>query len=251
MRLTSADIEALERATLAAVSPEAIEELDGWLLGFDSGVVQRAKSAVPLRHEGNDPAAIDAIAAHYTVRRMRPLFRIADRVGLANVQARLRALGFAGRSETLVQVGAIADAIGAASPEGVQLAERPDAAWIAAFLGEGFDPVDGASRAKTLARGADTIFASIREGDVAIGAGAMSFGFGWASIHGMRTAQARRGERIGARIIAALAKVAAERSFGRVFLQVDENNPPALALYRRAGFTTAWRYAYWDRQADG
>ena len=57
---------------------------------------------------------------------------------------------------------------------GMTPAKTPDEAWIAAFLGEGFDPVDGASRARTLARGADSVFASVREGDVAIGAGVAS-----------------------------------------------------------------------------
>jgi N-acetylglutamate synthase len=28
---------------------------------------------------------------------------------------------------------------------------------------------------------------------------------------------------------------------------VDASNVPALALYRRMGFTTAWTYAYWRR----
>ena len=30
-------VEAIERATVAAVSPLAVEELDGWLLPFDDG----------------------------------------------------------------------------------------------------------------------------------------------------------------------------------------------------------------------
>ena len=32
-----------------------------------------------------------------------------------------------------------------------------------------------------------------------------------------------------------------------VFLQVDAANTPALALYRRAGFVTAWTYEYWRK----
>ena len=34
------DAEGIERATVSAVSPEAVEELDGWLLAFDSGSVK-------------------------------------------------------------------------------------------------------------------------------------------------------------------------------------------------------------------
>jgi len=48
--LPSADIEAIERATLAAVAPERIEALSGWLLPLDPGTVGRAHSAVPLHH---------------------------------------------------------------------------------------------------------------------------------------------------------------------------------------------------------
>src|SRR6185436_6548632 len=34
--VTGNNIEGIERATAAAVAPEALEEIDGWLLGFDS-----------------------------------------------------------------------------------------------------------------------------------------------------------------------------------------------------------------------
>jgi hypothetical protein len=37
-----------------------------------------------------------------------------------------------------------------------------------------------------------------------------------------------------------MAQAALARGFERVFLQVDAANPPALALYRRAGFATHW-----------
>jgi ribosomal protein S18 acetylase RimI-like enzyme len=247
MPSAAADVETLERATAAAVPPEALEEIDGWLLGFDSGTVGRAKSACPLRHDRLDPAIVDTIARRYDAHGLPPMFRIAERDGLREVQSRLHARGYEPGRPTLVQVGTTRDAIGVGSGDGVHLATSPDDAWIAAFLGEGFDPVDGASRARTLARGTDTTFASIREDGVAIGAGAASFGYGWASIHGMRIVKHRRGERIGARIIAALARLAAERAITRMFLQVEAHNDSAIALYRRAGFETAWPYAYWSR----
>ena len=40
---------------------------------------------------------------------------------------------------------------------------------------------------------------------------------------------------------------AVERGLGRVFLQVEESNTAALALYQRAGLTTAWHYHYWRK----
>ncbi|MBC7168334.1 GNAT family N-acetyltransferase, partial [Phenylobacterium sp.] len=44
-----------------------------------------------------------------------------------------------------------------------------------------------------------------------------------------------------------LAAAAAERGVARMFLQVEEGNAPARALYARAGFAPLWRYHYWRR----
>jgi ribosomal protein S18 acetylase RimI-like enzyme len=244
---TAGDVESIERATAGAVVPEALEELEGWLLAFDSGVVNRAKSAAPLFHQPCDPAIVRRIESRYAAHDKPTMFRLADVPAFDGLRATLTARGYRPDKPTLVQIASTAEVSRVAAADGVQRAGAPDAAWIAAFLGEGFDPVDGASRAETLARGADTVFASVREDGVAVGAGAVSFGFGWASIHGMRTAQHRRGERIGARVMAALAQAAHERALPRIFLQVDGHNAPALALYRRAGFVTAWPYAYWRK----
>ena len=64
-------------------------------------------------------------------------------------------------------------------------------------------------------------------------AGGMWTGFGWLLP--------------AAGIVCGLAAAALERGVERMFLQVEAENPPALALYRRAGFATAWAYEYWQR----
>ncbi|MGE8201383.1 MAG: GNAT family N-acetyltransferase, partial [Variovorax sp.] len=120
--------------------------------------------------------------------------------------------------------------------------------WSALFLGEGFDPVDGAHRVRMLSRAKGSLYASVREGGRTVAAGAMAFGHGWASVHGMRTERAQRGRGLAARVLAGLAQAASARGFERVFLQVDAQNHAALSLYRRAGFETQWKYCYWQRQ---
>jgi hypothetical protein len=67
------DVEGIERATAFAVSPESVEELDGWLLTFDTGSVNRAKSAAPLQHTAFDEAMIGKIEAR-TPRAVRRRF---------------------------------------------------------------------------------------------------------------------------------------------------------------------------------
>jgi ribosomal protein S18 acetylase RimI-like enzyme len=244
--LTAAVIESIERATLAAVAPDRLESIDGWLLPLDTGTVGRAHSAVPLHHGEHDPALIGAIAQRYQDAGLRPVFRLPDVPAFEAWWPLLAARGFRREQPTLTQTGSLAGLLALADKvEGVSLDPSPDGAWMAMFLGEGFDPVDGASRAKALSRAQGTLFASLREGGETLACGAASFGQGWLSLHGLRTVARQRGRGLAGRMIRAMALEAQRRGIRRAFLQVDASNAPALALYRRAGMTTAWSYAYW------
>lgn len=243
--MTSSDIESIERATLAAVSPEAVEEFQGWLLPFDSGTVSRAHSAVPLRHVPVGEGMIDQIEARYRARGLRAVFRLANEACFDGLRQELARRGYQSGKPVLVQVAPVRAmrAVSAAAP--AETADVPDAAWAALFLAEGFDPVDGASRVKALSRARGSVYASVRENGKTVAAGAGAFSHGWSSVHGMRTDQAFRGRGLAGRVLAGIAAVAEQRGIARAFLQVEDVNTPALALYRRAGFETVWSYDYW------
>lgn len=246
MTLTDVDIETIERATLTAVAPERMEAMNGWLLPLDTGTVGRAHSAVPLHHGAHDPALIDAIAQAYRDAGLRPVFRLPDVPAFEAWWPALTARGFARHQPTQTQIGDLQGLLALADDAGgVSLDIRPDAAWMAMFLGEGLDPVDGASRSKALSRAEGTLFASLREGGQTLACGAASYAQGWLSMHGLRTAANQRGRGLAGRMIRAMALEAQRRGITRAFLQVDAANAPAQALYRRAGMRTAWTYAYW------
>ncbi len=248
--LNVSDIEAIERATVAAVAPDVTEEIDGWLLPFAEGTVKRAKSAVPLHRSPVAPATLDRIQDRCDARQVAPALRLADAACFEGLRAELERRHYVADSPTCVQVGSAARMRRLVAPDGplADVDSAPDGAWAALFLGEGFDPVDGAHRVRMLSRAQGTLFASVRDGGRTVAAGAMAFGHGWASVHGMRTDQALRGRGLAGRVLAGLAQAALARGFERVFLQVDAHNAPALALYRRAGFETQWTYSYWQRQ---
>lgn len=245
--MTPADIEAIERATVAAVSPQAQEELPGWLLPFDSGTVGRARSAVPLAHGAPDAAALDEVEARYAARGLPVMWRLPDLAGFGPFSALLRGRGYEAGKPTHVQAAAVASVLRVSPGPWAQTAPRPDPGWAAVFVGEGFDPVDGASRVATLSRAPGALFASIRAGDETVAAGMGGFSHGWASVHGMRTALHCRGRGLAGRVLATLAHEARSRGIDRIFLQVEASNTAALALYRRAGFETAWTYSYWKK----
>lgn len=244
--LSAADIEAIERATLTAVAPERVEALDDWLLPLDHGTVGRAHSAVPLHHGAHDPALIDAIAQRYCDAGFPPVFRLPEVPAFEAWWPLLAARGFRRTQPTLTQTGSLDGLLALAGPaDGVSLDARPDAGWMAMFLGEGLDPVDGASRSAALARADGTLFGCLREGGQTLACGAACYAHGWLSLHGLRTAAPQRGRGLAGRLIRAMALQAQRRGIARAFLQVDAANAPALSLYRRAGMATAWTYAYW------
>ncbi len=243
----SHDVEAIERATVAAVSPGALEEIPGWLLPFDSGTVGRARSAVPLAHGAPDWTVLEDIEARYAARAVPVMWRLPNIPAFDAFSALLRARGYEAGKPTHVQTAAVTSVMKVSPGPFAQTALRPDAQWAAVFVGEGFDPVDGASRVATLSRAPDAVFASIRDGDETVAAGMGGFSHGWASVHGMRTAQHCRGRGLAGRLLATLADAAQSRRIERMFLQVEASNASALALYRRAGFATAWTYSYWKK----
>jgi ribosomal protein S18 acetylase RimI-like enzyme len=245
----AAEIEAIERATLAAVSPQRIEELDGWLLPFDNGTIGRAKSAVPLRHDRPDPKIVEMIEERYAAQGLAPRFRLADDARLAPLHGALRARGYRAEQPTRVEIASAAATAAQVGETTVTLSNAADEAWASVYLGPGFDPVDGACRVRAFSRARDAVFAQLRSSGETVAVGIAAFGFGWATVHGMRTALAVRRRGLARCVLAALARAALERGIDRIVLQVDEANTAARTLYEAMGFRPAWRYQYW-RAAD-
>ncbi|NEX92914.1 GNAT family N-acetyltransferase [Caulobacter sp. 17J65-9] len=244
--ITAADIEAIERATLAALPPRALVEDDGWLLAANDGAIGRVNSVVPL-DEGRDHLAdkLDRAFAFYADAGLPPAFRVSPFAG-PGLEAALGARGLRPEQPTAVMVAdtaAVAETLAVIAP--AERVATPDEAWRAVFLGAGFDPVEGARRAATLVRATDAAFAQVRADGETVAIGALGFGAGWAGIHGMRTAQAWRRRGLALQVLATLVAAASERGVGRLFLQVEEANAVAIALYARLGFVTAYRYSYW------
>jgi len=241
------DIEALERATLAAVPPQQLAVLDGWLVALDPGTVRRAHSAVPSRHARLRDDLLDTIEGHYAGAQLPPSFRVPRVDAATRLRSLLAGRGYDGQQPTLTQVGRAHELAAMPAPVPVQLGGAPDDAWAGVFLGEGFDPVDGACRVALLRRGRESVYAAVVQDGTVAAVGSACFSHGWCGIHGMRTARAWRGRGYAAAILSAFGRLALQRGLERVFLQVEEANATARSLYERAGLRTAWCYDYWRR----
>lgn len=243
--LTDDAIARLERATLDAVAPARVVDQGDWLLAFDDSTISRAKSAVPLRHHGVDTSTLPGLVERYQQQGLAPLFRVADVPALRDVQEGLRRLGLAPTQPTLVQIARLTDVAALPHNSTAQIALQPSPDWGSVYTAPGFDARDGAYRRTALSRSPFVVYASVHHDGQPLAAGTASISQGWASIHGMRTVVHARGRGLASTILVGLAHHALERGMAEVFLQVEEENITAQSLYRRAGFTTVWRYHHW------
>ena len=242
-----------EEACYAAWPAVRNVALDGWLLRFAGGHTNRANSvSVVVAAQGDPARKAAACEALYAAEGLPTVFRLSTACpepGLDTVlDARLYGAPF---HESLVLHAAQLDlppdtATGAALSEG-----RPDEHWLAtsARLG-GLDAAGTALRARIFdALAVPAAFASVEvDGTVA----AQAFGAvkdGLVCLNGVATAPEHRGRGYARRAVAAVLAWASERQdVSGACLQVMADNPPALALYRRLGFTSELsRYHYRSR----
>jgi GNAT superfamily N-acetyltransferase len=248
MTVTPFDIAAIERATLDAVAPQQIDDsLPCWLLPFERTTVGRAKSAVPLQHQGLLPGDIAHIEERYRNQHLEPAWRMANTPGLQALLDPLMQRGYSPHQPTLVQTATTAQLATSSTPHAVILSHTPDATWRSVYTAPGFDPVDGQARIEALSRSPVVMYATVLQDGQACAAGTASFSRGWMGVHGMRTIPTHRHQGMAQAILSALACEGLRRGIPEVFLQVEEGNRSALSLYERLGFCTAWTYHYWRK----
>lgn len=244
--LLPADIANIERATLDAVAPQVVDDtLPGWLLPFEATTIGRAKSAVPLQHEGLSVDDITHIAQRYRQHQLAPAWRLAVTPGLQPLLHALRRQGYSPQQPTLVQTGKTGTLARAPYRHTVVLRHAPDAAWRSVYTAPGFDRLDGEARIAALSRSEVVMYATVLDGNQACAAGTASFSRGWMGIHGMRTVLTQRQRGMASAILAALAQEGLRRGIEDAFLQVEAENAGARTLYAQNGFATAWTYHYW------
>ena len=124
----------------------------------------------------------------------------------------------------------------------VTFADRPDEAWLACYHYQG---AELPARAVRLLLSAPwQAFASLAAGGETAAVGRVSVAAGWAGITAVDVDPRYRRRGLGTMMTRALAAEAARQGARRVFLQVEEGNLAARALYARCGFAGVHRYHY-------
>ena len=224
--------------------------LHGWTLTAGMGRVHRTNAVWPLAFSGPDPEqAIDAVEQWYGDRHLQPAFKIVEHhAAPSDLPERLARRGYGPSAFSLIMVAATDDMIGVPSAH-VRLDPQPGDALRAVFAAAAKDDIDRDERLSILARVPQPArFASIRVDATPVACGMGAVRDGVLLLAAMRTHPGWRRQGHARAILSALATFGRSQAASTVLLQVEEDNPPARALYEPAARPVA-RYATWSRAA--
>ena len=252
-RPPAANVIALELAASEAWPAPVQARLGSWILRAAESWTGRANSALAV----GDPdrtleEAIDAVQAWYADRGQQALIN-APMPLAAPVNAALDARGWGTRPLTLMQTIRLAELTGLPERRDlppVDLADTPPEDWFA-MVAEHKGVLPAAAR-RLLTAVPGTVFAQVRDGDgelLAVGRGTITGPDRWHGISLLQTVPGARRRGLAQHVLREMSRWAVQGGADRAYLQVEERNTGAVALYGRLGFTT--HHTYLTREAPG
>nr|WP_205863664.1 GNAT family N-acetyltransferase [Planosporangium mesophilum] len=242
--------EALERVAAAGWPAPEQAQLGEWLLRAGGGWTARANSALPIGDPGRTlHDAVDAVEAWYRARGLPPKITVAEPVG-GRVTAEITRRGWRPAPPTLVQTAALPDVVASTSAaDDVRLDTTPPPGWFTAVAGhKGSLPetARGILTGVPVARYAGMYTA---DGEpVAVGRGVIAGG-PWLGISLVSVDPAYRRRGLGRAVVGTLARWAVAAGATYAYLQVEEHNEAAVAMYAGLGFSAHHAYATWTAPA--
>ncbi len=246
------DIRALEELTLNT-SPAIHQAFcDGWVMRASGTDTRRANSATCLAHaESAADDTIERIEGWYAMHGQPALFRLSAETSPAGFDDALAARGYTREVRTLVMVLDFAEdqVLDIDLPAGAKILEREPDAGLADLheLKHSSPEAETRDRDRQALWRGPQVFASLKTINGLACTGMARLENASLGLFNLRTAQRARRKGYATMLVAYLLTWGQANGATRAFLQVDEENAAAVALYRGIGFTE--RYAYWHRVA--
>jgi GNAT superfamily N-acetyltransferase len=245
------EICAIEALAANAWPAETVQRLDGWRLRMSGSVYRRLDSVATIAPRGALPVERKLTLAErfYFDRGSDARFQVSAASAPSDLDARLEARGYAIDAPTRVQKARLGDVL-ARTAGGrdfeVRVTDAPEPIWITTAWPKPGRRRDAGRRA--LARivpPAGHALVRAAGQPIAVGLGVLERGF--LGLFAMLTQPEFRGRGAARAVLHALSRWGAQRGAERAYLQVEEANAVAGALYRDAGFVTLYEYHYRSR----
>ncbi|MGW9196203.1 GNAT family N-acetyltransferase [Micromonospora chersina] len=242
-RPTAAAVNALELAADEAWPAPVRGRLGDWLLRSAAGWTGRANSALPVGDPDRPlPAALDAVQRWYA-ERGQPAMVNTPLPLAAPVGAELDARGWTARPPVLVQTAPLT-----ALPPGrsdlppVGLAPTPSAEWLTVAAGRKGGLPDEARHVLTAVDRIRFAHLQVDGRLLAVGRGTVTGEGRWLGLTLIEVLPEARRRGFAGAVLRALADWGRAEGATHAFLQVEQRNTGAVALYRGLGFTTHHTY---------
>jgi N-acetylglutamate synthase len=250
--LTDPPAPLIERLAANAWPAANVEVLDGWLLRHTPGVARRrSNSALPPPEAAlaGQYGTLDLVERFYADRGQPAVVQVSPAELHGRLDRELAGRGYRRQAPTVV-LAAPNDGLSAAPPADpgpvVSVTDAVTPGWLAAWAAIEGRPDAAATGRLVLARigpPAGFLAATHRDGEV-VGVGLVVVERGWAGLFCMATRPEDRRRGVASAVARRAAGWAAGRGARRLYLQVEQDNLPALRLYRRLGFRPSHHYHY-------
>lgn len=241
-------IDELERVAAEGWQATEQDPFGSWTLRAAEGFTGRANSALAIGDPGMPlPLAVEHVRQWYRTRGLPAMVAVAFPLGRPEQSAVDRFLaerGWRARSGAIVMTAA-PRVIGSASDAGisVNVATEPDDGWLDLYRYRGGVPPPISRRLLTSAPW--QAFASIRTAaGQTVAVGRVAAARGWAGLTAIAVHPEHRRRGLGRHVSAALVAASADRGREGCYLQVENDNAAARALYRGIGFSDHHGYHY-------
>lgn len=236
---------------IASWRPVDVVHVDGWQVGRTSGFTRRANSVAALAAPADPETALDRVEELYAATGLPSIVRVCSTSAPGDLDGRLAARGYAPAAPTQVMAAGVAAGPDQRENDDLRVSDRPDESWLRGWLevkagGAGPD----LSLAARLLTGAPAVYLAappLGPGRAPAGVIRAAHHGGWVALSCLTVAPDARRRGLGRLLTLSALRWARTTGAGRAFLQVEESNAGAVALYASLGFAVVDRYHYRQR----
>ena len=243
-----ADNRRLEEVLLNATAPPEQLLYDGWLLRLSREHIKRA-SSVNVLSPSTMPLAekVDECERGYRNRGLVPIFRLASLATEPELDAELEERGYTVFELSLVQVASLAAlAPGSKASPGLRFETMEMEPWVA-MVGRmrGWPEHDVTAHIRRMVSSPlHSLCVSLMAGEEVVSCGLVTLEGDYAGLFDIYTPPEHRAKGLATALCQRLLEMGRERGATVGWLSVLATNEPALEVYRRLGFETAYEYWY-------
>jgi len=236
----------IEERCLNACPPMQQVLYDGWVIRLADGYTRRANSVSPIYLGHTDPEDKIAVCEGlYRERGLRPIFKMTPLNHPLQLDAILAARGYMPEAMTIVKSLNLYKVV---IPEtgSVEVWTRPEKAWFDTYVQlKGMSEYEiGAFRNILDNLAVPARFVMLMDNDEPVAGGFTIREGELAGLFGLVTDGAKRNRGFGQLLTWTLLARARKAGAKTAYLQVEENNEPALHVYKSIGFREVYRYWY-------